>query len=111
MEPRWKIAVVLVIGGLCVVLVCCQQPRRSLGVGSSIGDVDDYLVQETSRDHRVPFVRSTVYTGYYCNGRMVVFTRFGFRSGHYFAVRYQVLMQDARQVVGVTRGWIWEWDI
>ena len=102
----------LVIGAVCLsfVLPFAQAPR-SLGVGSSIWEVDDYLVQETSRDHGFPFFRSTLYSGCCNNGRLEIFTRFGLRAGHYAAVRYQVLMQDSQKVVGMKKGWIWTWDL
>jgi len=112
MKTRWKLPLLLLIGGSCVPLVLpFAQAPRSLGIGSTIWEVDDYLAQETSRDHGFPFIRGTLYSGCSNNGRLEIFTRFGLRRGHYPAVRYQVLMQESHKVVGMKRGWIWTWDL
>ena len=127
MKLRWIIFSVLVVAGFGLFSLLGRFPGgRSFRLGSSYEEFDTYVVQKESRDHErgMPPFWVTLHAGPYgpyrpwsernspdyYDGRMEIYTRFGLRRGHSFAVRQEFVEMKLTRVVAIKKRWIWTRD-
>ena len=127
MKLSWTILSVLVVAGFGLFSSLGRSPRgQSLRIGSSREDFDGYVVQKESRGHTrgLPPFWVTLHAGPYghyrpysqrnspdyYDGTMEIYTRFGLRSGHSFAVRQELVELRLNRVVAISKRLIWSGD-
>ena len=123
MKLRLIILGVLAVAGFGLFSFLDRSPK-SLGIGSSYEELGVYISQKESRNHDrgLPPFWSTLSAGPYgrpprpwsqrnlpdyYDGRMEVYTRFGLRPGHSFAVRQELYEMRLNHVVSIRKRWIW----